>query len=137
VRLSPSRQADHAVRAVVWLAAQPAGSRRKAAEIAAAARIPRPFAARVLARLHRAGLLHARAGQEGGYSLARPVSELTLLTVIEAVEGPLAARRCLLRDAPCGPQSACALHGAWMAAQQAFRAALGDTPLVPPVQPNR
>jgi Rrf2 family protein len=132
--LSPSRQADHAVRAVVWLAAQPAGSRRKAAEIAAAAGIPGPFAARVLAQLHRAGLLHARAGQEGGYALARTAAELTLLDVLEAVEGPLTARRCLLRDAPCGADGGCALHGAWAAAQQAFRAALGAAPLVQPVR---
>jgi DNA-binding IscR family transcriptional regulator len=92
--LSPSREADHAVRALAWLAAQPAGSRRKAAEIANAAGIPGPFAARVLAQLNRAELLHARAGQDG----------------------------------------ACALHGAWASAQQAFRAALGATPLTPVVR---
>jgi Rrf2 family protein len=134
--LSPSRQADHAVRAVTWLAAQPAGSRRKAAEIAAAARIPGPFAARVLARLHRAGVLHARAGRDGGYALARPVAELTLLEVLEAVEGPLTARRCLLRDAPCRSDGACTLHGAWATAQQAFRATLGAASLAPPVRPG-
>jgi Rrf2 family protein len=130
LRLNLTRQADHALRAVVYLAGQPAGERRKAAEIAAATGIPGPFAARVLSQLQRSGLLAARAGHEGGYVLARPAASLSLLHVIEAMEGPLHASACLMRDQTCGEGGLCVLHGAWSAAQAALRDVLAATPLV-------
>src|SRR5436305_221494 len=79
VRLSLSRQADHAVRAMVWLAAQPSSGRRKAAEIAEAVGIPPAFAARVLAQLNRAGAPPPRAP-------SRPIEESSPFT-----PGPLFA----------------------------------------------
>jgi Rrf2 family protein len=128
--LTLSRQGDHAVRAMVWLAGQPTEGRRKAAEIAEAVGIPPAFAARVLAQLNRAGLLDARAGSVGGYALARPAASISLLEVIEAAEGPLLARGCILRDQPCGTDGYCVLHEAWQASQNALRAVLAETPLV-------
>ena len=129
MRMSLTRQADHAVRALVWLAGQPAGSRRKAAEIAGAVGIPLPFAARVFARLQRSGFLIARAGHDGGYALARRPSDVSLLEVIEAFEGPLRARGCLMRDGACGAGGFCQLHGAWATAQSALRDVLAGTSL--------
>ena len=129
MRMSLTRQADHAVRAVVWLAGQPAGTRRKAAEIAGAVGIPLPFAARVLARLQRGGFLAARAGHDGGYALARRPSDVSLLEVIEAFEGPLRTRGCLMRDGACGADGFCQLHGAWTTAQAALRGVLEQTSL--------
>ena len=137
MRLNLTRQADHAVRAMVYLAGEPVGERRKAAEIAAAAGIPGPFAQRVLARLQREGLLLARAGQEGGYTLARPPAEISLLELIEAIEGPLAARHCLLRDRACGTDGHCLLHGAWSTAQGALRSVLAATSLADALGPDR
>jgi Rrf2 family iron-sulfur cluster assembly transcriptional regulator len=131
MRLSLSRQADHAVRAMVWLAERPPGDRRKAAEIAEAVEIPRAFAARVLARLNGAGLLDGRAGYLGGYALARPAAAISLLDVIEAIEGPLRARSCLLRDAPCGTGDDCPMHTAWRTSQDALRDVLAATAIVP------
>jgi Rrf2 family protein len=129
MRLNLTRQADHAIRAMIWLAGQPVGSRRKAAEIAEAVAIPGPFAARVLAQLNRSGLLAARAGYEGGYWLGRPADQISLLEVIEAMEGPVRANACLLRDTSCGSGGNCVLHDAWRASQDALRSVLGATPL--------
>lgn len=126
MRLNLTRQADHALRAMVFLAGQRDGGRRKAAEIAAAAGIPVPFAARVLAQLQHAGLLDARAGRDGGYILARNPAAISLLDVIEAIEGPLEARDCLLRDHRCGTDGHCLLHEAWAAAQGALREVLAE-----------
>jgi len=134
LRLNLTRQADHAVRAMVYLAGQPTGGRRKAAEIAAATGIPGPFAARVLAQLQRSGLLIARAGHDGGYVLARPAASLSLLEVIEAMEGPLHASTCLMRDQVCGHDGYCVLHAAWSAAQAALRDVLAATPITEPTK---
>jgi hypothetical protein len=83
----------------------------------------------VLAHLQRRGLLHARAGPHGGYALARPVAAITLLEVIEAMEGPLQTSTCVLRDGACDAGGACLLHDAWGAAQEALRTALSRTTL--------
>jgi Rrf2 family iron-sulfur cluster assembly transcriptional regulator len=137
VRLNLTRQADHALRAMAWMTGQPRGARRKAAEIAGAAGIPLPYAARILARLQREGLLDARAGHDGGYALVRSPADVTLLEVIEAIEGPLRSSSCLLRDGRCGGGGYCALHHAWSSAQSALREALADTSLADSVAQGR
>ena len=146
MRLTLTKQTEYALRALVWLA-QTAGSppasgqrggqphatvngRHKAAAIAGAVGIPPVFAARVFAQLQRQGLLRARAGQHGGYTLARPATDISLLDVIEAVEGRVGSRDCVLRDARCGADGTCLLHDAWTTAQNALRAELARTPLM-------
>jgi Rrf2 family protein len=144
MRLTLTKETEYALRALVWLAraeateaaaAAEAGhaggpvSRHKAAAISSAATIPPHFATRVLAHLQRQGLLRARAGQQGGYTLARPASDVSLLDVIEAVEGPLQTRTCVLRDAACSSDGTCVLHNTWRAAQSALREVLEGTTL--------
>jgi Rrf2 family protein len=144
MRLTLTKETEYALRALVWLAraeateaaaAAEAGhaggpvSRHKAAAISSAATIPPHFATRVLAHLQRQGLLRARAGQQGGYTLARPASDVSLLDVIEAVEGPLQTRTCVLRDAACSSDGTCVLHNTWRAAQSALREVLERTTL--------
>ena len=144
MRLTLTKQTEYALRALVWLAkveegdrASGALARHKAAAISDAAHIPPVFAARVLAQLQRQGLLRARAGQQGGYTLARPAAEVTLLEVIEAVEGPLQTRTCVLRDTACGEGGTCVLHDAWSAAQDALRTVLGRTTLASALRPGQ
>jgi Rrf2 family protein len=139
VRLTLIKETEYALRALVWLcqeteserAERPDGPpvRHKTAAISGAVRIPPVFAARVLGLLRRHGLLRARAGRQGGYTLARPAADVTLLQVIEAVEGPLETRTCVLRDSACGAGGRCVLHGAWSTAQEALRSVLGRTTL--------
>lgn len=137
MRLTLTREADYAVRAMVWLAQMAsqhrnaeAAPRQKAAAIARATGIPPAFSARVLAQLQHRGFLRARAGRDGGYSLAQPVRNISLLEVIEAVEGPLLSQECLLRDSDCGTDGYCVLHDAWNAAQEALRTTLAQTSLI-------
>jgi Rrf2 family protein len=136
MRLTLTKEAEYALRALVWLSAaeetaRAAGlpGRQKAAAISSAAHIPPVFTARVLAQLRRQGLLWARAGQHGGYTLAHPAGAISLLRVIEAVEGPLQTRTCVLRNGACGAGGTCLLHDAWSTAQDALRSALAATTL--------
>jgi Rrf2 family protein len=136
MRLTLTKETEYALRALIWLSteeehARAAGlpARHKAAAISSGARIPPVFAARVLTRLRRQGLLQARAGQQGGYGLAHPAAAVSLLRVIEAVEGPLQTRTCVLRDGACVAGGPCLLHDAWSTAQDALRSALDQTTL--------
>jgi Rrf2 family protein len=87
-----SAKADYAVRAAAELAAAwPKGRPVKGEQLAAAQGIPPRFLENILSDLRNAGLLQTRRGAEGGYSLTRTPSEISVAEVLRAVEGPLAA----------------------------------------------
>ncbi len=93
-----SAKADYAVRAVIELAAAPAGANLSAREIATAQDIPQNFLENILAELRRAGVVHTHRGPGGGSSLARPADTITVGEILLAIDGPLAA----VRDLPPG-----------------------------------
>lgn len=120
MRVALGRKGDYSVRAVLDLSAIRAGERRKAREIAADMEIPQRYVTQILADLVREGILTAVAGPGGGYALAKPAEDLTLLEVVEAAEGPVTLDRCVLRGGPCGWTEICPVHGVWTRAQQAL-----------------
>jgi Rrf2 family protein len=65
---------------------------------------------KVFQRLAKAGIVHAVRGPKGGYLLGRPLSEIRLLDVLEAVEGPMKLNRCLMTTPRCG-NDGCMLGG--------------------------
>jgi Rrf2 family protein len=86
-------KADYAVRAVVELAGSSQQSPRKVDDVAQAQRIPVSFLENILTQLRSSGIVRSQRGPEGGYWLAQPADELSLATVIRAVEGPLVGVR--------------------------------------------
>lgn len=120
------KRGDYAIRAVLDVAAHE-GERRKAREIAERMSIPKKYLSRILADLVRGGVLRATAGPDGGYELTRPARDVTMLQVIEAVEGETETRDCLLRGVPCQSGGICAVHQAWVGAENAMLERLRDT----------
>jgi Rrf2 family protein len=84
---------DYAVRALVQLAADGSVEPVKAEHLATAQHIPLKFLLEILRQLKQHKLLISRRGPEGGYTLARPASQIAIADVIRAVEGPLATVR--------------------------------------------
>lgn len=121
------RTGDYGVRAVLDVARAHGAGRRKTREIAGAMNIPVRYLSQILALLVRADILTATAGPSGGYELARTPDDLTLLDVVEAVEGPVSLDRCVVRGIPCSSDGICAVHDAWSAAQDAMVDRLRDT----------
>lgn len=80
-----SQTVEYALRAAVHLASRP-DRRCTSHEIAAATKVPRPYLAKVLRQLHRAGVLAAQRGVGGGVRLARPPAQLTILEIVNAVD---------------------------------------------------
>lgn len=70
-------------------------------EIAKAKNLPASLVAKAFQRLSRAGILGSKRGQGGGYYLARPAHEVSLLDLIEAVEGPVAISDCIKDGSDC------------------------------------
>jgi Rrf2 family protein len=127
MEISLSRRGDYSVRAVLDLARHYGQGRRKSREIAATMDVPAKYLPQILANLIRHDLLVSMAGPDGGYSLARPPGEISLLSVIEAAEGPVAAKQCALRGGPCDWDQVCPLHEAWSRGQEAIVERFGAT----------
>jgi Rrf2 family protein len=91
--------------------------------------IPRSFLAKIFQSLVRAGLVQSVRGTGGGFRLARPAAEITVLDIIEGVEGPIALQRCLEEKPDCEHMTHCALCGLLAEAQGRLRETLGRTTL--------
>ncbi|HEU4979099.1 MAG TPA: Rrf2 family transcriptional regulator [Solirubrobacteraceae bacterium] len=115
-----SAKADYAVRAAVELA-RAADGPVKGEAIARAQGIPPKFLENILGDLRHAGLVHSRRGADGGYSLARPASEITVADVIRAVDGPLASVRGERPENVRYEGSAEALNQVWIAVRASLR----------------
>lgn len=127
MELSLGKRADYTVRAMVDLARHHGDGRRKTAEIATEMDVPVSYLPQLLAELVRAGLIVSVAGRKGGYVLARPPEQISLLDAIEVADGPMVALVCVLRGGPCRWEDSCAIHEPWARAQQAFRDSLATT----------
>lgn len=129
MRLELTRRGDYGIRAMLALARTPEGQRVSVSSIAAGHRIPVRFLPSAMADLVAAGLVEGTTGRTGGYQLARPPSTITLLDVIEAVEGDPRRTTCVLRGSSCLASGACDVHAVFAAAQEALLEQLAATTL--------
>lgn len=112
-----TRQADYAVRAVQYLAGLSNGRRAPTSEIARKQHIPPSFLAKIVSQLSVAGVVQTSRGARGGVSLARPSEEISLLEVVEAIDGPIALNECVLDPKACVFGDSCTVHEVWCKAQ--------------------
>ena len=117
-----TRAADYAVRVVSYLA-NANGTISRSQSIAAATDIPDSFLAKILGQLSRAGIVHSHRGARGGFTLAVEAHELTLLDVVEAMEGPLRLNLCATPE-PCVFTGICPIQKAWDEAEVTLRNSL-------------
>jgi Rrf2 family transcriptional regulator, iron-sulfur cluster assembly transcription factor len=90
-------------------------------EITSRSEISGEYIAQLFRPLARAGLVRSVMGPGGGYQLARPAAQITVLEILQAVEGPLAAVHCVLNEGsqdsqgsqPCPRVETCAAHVLW------------------------
>ena len=122
-----SAKVDYALRAMLELAA--AGGLVKAEQLATAQAIPRKFLESILLQLRHAELVASQRGVEGGHSLARPASEISVADVIRAVEGPIATVRGTRPEEVEYVGSATALQPLWLELRAAMRDVLEGTTL--------
>jgi Rrf2 family protein len=128
MRLELTHRGAYAIRAVLTLAREHGGGVVPARAIAREMDIPVRFLPQVLGDLARAGLVEARLGRAGGYRLTRDPHRVSLLEVIEAVEGDARRQTCVLTGRHCGESpEACDVHDIFSDAQVAILTRLADT----------
>jgi Rrf2 family protein len=131
-----SEGVEWAAHCAVVLSQVPAGLALSAGALAEFHGVPKPYLAKSLQALSRAGIVASSQGRSGGYSLARPAGEVTLLDVVLAVDGDQAAFRCSeIRQRAPHPaprtcfRGACAIAAGMWRAEQAWRDALAAVTL--------
>lgn len=113
-----TRQADYAARAVLYLSRVGNSQRSATSTVAKEEHIPPSFLAKIISQLSIAGLLHTSRGARGGVTLAREPGEITLLEVIEAIDGPIQLNECVGDNSMCTFKDDCPLHPIWGKAQE-------------------
>jgi Rrf2 family transcriptional regulator, cysteine metabolism repressor len=94
-------------------------------DIANAREMPLQFLEQVFAALRRAGIVRSRRGASGGYSLARPAAEISVLDVVAALDGVPSPAECT--QGLCERADGCGASSVWIEAQQALERVLGTT----------
>lgn len=115
-----TRAGEYAIRALRFLASRPEARWFAIQEIAEAEDIPPQFLAKVMQRLTQTGLVQSACGKTGGYRLAKAPSEVALVDVIVAMEGPISLNACLLYPQECRFSGECRMHPIWAEAQEAM-----------------
>jgi Rrf2 family protein len=119
-----TREADYAIRCVLEVARH---GRISAAEVARTRTISRTFLGKIVQTLAKAGIVSTRRGVGGGISLAVAPEDLTLLQIIEAIEGPLVLNECLLPQPDCAQMAVCPAYPYLCEAQGTLRRILDVT----------
>jgi Rrf2 family protein len=120
---------EYAIRTMVHLSSLPPGGMAQISEISRRWDIPETFLRKIVARLSKGGLVRSHRGVGGGVSLARPADQISLLDVVEEVEGPVALNRCIVEPHACSRTKTCLVHGVWCEAQDVLRGLLASRSL--------
>lgn len=113
-----TRKTDYATRVLLHLALLPAGSWTTARDIARRQLIPERLIRHIISQLAKAGFLNTRRGKGGGVQMARPASEIGLLDVLEAMQGPLSLNVCVTDPQACALTAECPMYEAWVRTQE-------------------
>lgn len=132
-----SRRVDYAVRIMIELGMQPGGVFLSARRVSARTAVPKAFLHKITADLVRAGLIFTQTGPSGGLALQKPTSDINLLDVVEAIDGPVCLNICLLRPQECNRDRFCPGHEVWGRLQMMVVAELRKSILADLVQQAR
>ena len=127
MRLELFRRTDLSLRALERLAASNSGM--AGAQLADSIGTTTNYLSQVMRPLVRAGWVAATSGPKGGYHFQGDLDEISVLSVVETVEGPTDNQQCVLKGTPCPTVESCAFHSSWVRARDALVNELDGMPL--------
>jgi FeS assembly SUF system regulator len=134
-----SRLTDYGIVVMAHLAECQDDESHNARELAEDTQLPAPVVSKILKSLTRAGLLVSQRGSKGGYSLARIPSEIPVVEMITALEGPVGITECTIHPGACAQESSCQVRDPWQRINGALHAALDKitlADLAKPIEPE-
>lgn len=124
-----TRKGEYAIRGIVYLASRPGDQVCLLSDIAAAVDVPQTFLAKIFQQFSKIGLVRSYRGTGGGFILGRTPDKISLLEVVEAVEGPIVPNRCVTGDGECNRAQTCNVHPVWVNVQSQVRDILAKVTL--------
>ncbi|WP_372004780.1 Rrf2 family transcriptional regulator [Tistrella mobilis] len=129
-----TNKGKYGLKALVHLAGKEPGELSLVSDIAAENEIPKKFLDAILGELRNAGFVHSKKGKGGGYTLARPASDIRIGHVIRVLDGPLApiacaSRRSYRRCDDCTDEEQCAVRLMMMDVRNAIAGILDNRTL--------
>jgi len=131
--LRMSRLTDYGLVLLTHLASTPVDQVHNARELAESAHLPLPMVSKILKVLTREGFLVSQRGAKGGYSLARRPEDVTVVAVIDALEGPIALTEC--GAGSCEREANCVVRAPWQRINRVVRQSLEDVRLADLITP--
>ncbi|MHB8971681.1 MAG: RrF2 family transcriptional regulator [Pirellulaceae bacterium] len=129
---------EYALRALVQLAREPAGVSVLGQDLAERAHIPANYLSKILWTLRNAGYLETTRGHGGGYRLAKPADQVTLIEIVRQFEGVGAEPGCLLGEQhECSEKTPCSAHAAWKKVKTAYVEFIRSTTLADIGKPDK
>lgn len=132
--LRVTKLTDYASVVLTVLASEP-DAVLSAAGLAERAGLETPTVAKVLKPLAQAGLVEAFRGTNGGYRLARAPADISLIEIVEALEGPLGMTECSVHAGACGIEQSCSARANWRRINDVVADALRGVTLAEMVNP--
>ncbi|MCX7991685.1 MAG: Rrf2 family transcriptional regulator [Proteobacteria bacterium] len=120
-----TNQSEYAIRAVLEMAKNPEMTYTPS-ELYEKISVPKIFLAKILQRLAKKGILSSTRGATGGFKLKKSLSEITVLSVVEAVDGEIALNKCLIHGYDCNREPLCPIHPLWSEAQDSLKKILSS-----------
>jgi Rrf2 family protein len=124
-----SRAGEYGVLGLLNLSRQPAGQPVMIDAVSRDEGISKSFLAKIFQDLAKAGILRSQRGARGGFVLARSADQITILEIIEAIDGKIALQRCLGDVPECDRMQGCALCSLLEQAQDLLKEVFGQTTL--------
>lgn len=121
-----STKTRYAVRALIELVMKDSEGPVKLKDIAQSQEISLKYLEQVMFPLRVSGFVHTMKGSQGGYRLAKPPGEMTLLAIVECIEGPISPVDCINNSELCERADHCVTRGAWIKLKNAIRETLGQ-----------
>jgi len=122
-----TRQADYALRAILYLSELEPNQRAATSHIAEQQHIPPSFLAKIISQLAIAGLIKTARGAKGGVELARAPEAISVLEVVEAIDGPISLNECSAQPDGCPFGEKCPIRPIWCETQHELVMRLRDT----------
>jgi len=107
---------DYAIQALAHLAGE--DTHISGPVLAQRCDLPASFTHKIMNKLVRAGLVTSRAGRSGGFELARTPAEIRLSDVVEAIQGPVTVRPCVVEPSMCSKSDHCTVSCRWRELQE-------------------
>lgn len=108
-----SKKCELGLQAVLFLSTLKQGEVKNAKEIAKSLKVPKEFVSKVLQTLALNKIVASRKGQNGGFFIKKPVSNIRLIDIVLAIDGLEVFYKCVLGFPDCDPDSPCPVHDEW------------------------